>query len=412
MSTILAYTSPSLGNLYPIAALLCELRRRGHRIVLKTHVAGQPVGRRAGFDVTPVDPGIEAIAMTDWMARTGWQAIKTGFRVFADRAALEVDDLRCAVAASRPDALLIDANCWGAAAFAEAADLPWASFWPYPPYLPSPAVPPFGLGLRPRHGVLGRVRDGVVGTAINGLLDRSMIEPLGRIQRALGTQPISSADDFIRRAPLVLVGTAEPFEYPRPDWGERVSLIGPCEFGAPATIRARRSSERPTVLVTNSSERQGDDALPVVAMAALAEQPVSVIATFPCGVPDGIHIPDNATVHSFAEHGPLLDTAACAITHGGMGATQKALARGVPVCVVPFGRDQFEVARRVEMSRSGTRLVGRRLSPPRLRSAVLKAMTMTAGARRVADGFAAAGGPRRGADLLEYRLLGMPATGG
>ena len=29
-----------------------------------------------------------------------------------------------------------------------------------------------------------------------------------------------------------------------------------------------------------------------------------------------------------------------------MGATQKALAHGVPVCAVPFGRDQFEVARR------------------------------------------------------------------
>jgi hypothetical protein len=30
-----------------------------------------------------------------------------------------------------------------------------------------------------------------------------------------------------------------------------------------------------------------------------------------------------------------------------LGTTQKALARGVPVCVVPHGRDQFEVARRV-----------------------------------------------------------------
>ena len=30
-----------------------------------------------------------------------------------------------------------------------------------------------------------------------------------------------------------------------------------------------------------------------------------------------------------------------------MGITQKALAAGVPVCAVPFGRDQFEVARRV-----------------------------------------------------------------
>ncbi|MCV7070521.1 glycosyltransferase, partial [Mycobacterium rufum] len=50
------------------------------------------------------------------------------------------------------------------------------------------------------------------------------------------------------------------------------------------------------------------------------------------------------------------------MTHGGMGITQKALARGIPVCAVPFGRDQFEVARRVQVARCGTRLPARRLS--------------------------------------------------
>ena len=62
----------------------------------------------------------------------------------------------------------------------------------------------------------------------------------------------------------------------------------------------------------------------------------------------------------FVAHGPILDRAACAITHGGMGATQKALARGVPVCAVPFGRDQFEVARRVEVAGAGIRLAAKR----------------------------------------------------
>jgi UDP:flavonoid glycosyltransferase YjiC (YdhE family) len=47
----------------------------------------------------------------------------------------------------------------------------------------------------------------------------------------------------------------------------------------------------------------------------------------------------NAHVERFVSHGPLLDRADCAVTHGGMGATQKALASGVPVCVVALGRD-------------------------------------------------------------------------
>jgi UDP:flavonoid glycosyltransferase YjiC (YdhE family) len=100
-------------------------------------------------------------------------------------------------------------------------------------------------------------------------------------------------------------------------------------------------------------------------------------------------------------HAPILERAACAITHGGAGATQKALAAGVPVCVVPFGRDQLEVARRVAVAGAGTRLPASRLNAERLRRRVREAMTMRAGARRVAEGFAAAGGPTAAADAFE-----------
>jgi hypothetical protein len=95
-----------------------------------------------------------------------------------------------------------------------------------------------------------------------------------------------------------------------------------------------------------------------------------------------------------------------------MGTTQKALARGVPVCAVPHGRDQYEVARRVEVSRSGTRLPAKKLTPTRLKSKVLQAMSMTAGAHRVAVGFQATGGAPHGADVIERRLLGLAVLTG
>jgi hypothetical protein len=69
-----------------------------------------------------------------------------------------------------------------------------------------------------------------------------------------------------------------------------------------------------------------------------------------------------------------------------MGTTQKALVRGVPVCVVPQGRDQFEVARRVEVAGCGTRLLARNLTAARLRDKVRQTMAMTDSARRVAAG--------------------------
>jgi len=118
-------------------------------------------------------------------------------------------------------------------------------------------------------------------------------------------------------------------------------------------------------------------------------------------------MPPNATVRQFVSHDAVLERSVCAVTHGGMGTTVRALDRGVPVCVVPFARDQAEVARRVEVARCGTRLVARRLTAARLRAKVREAMTLTDGAARVAAGFAATGGTARGAQLIEQRLLAM-----
>jgi UDP:flavonoid glycosyltransferase YjiC (YdhE family) len=193
--------------------------------------------------------------------------------------------------------------------------------------------------------------------------------------------------------------------------GEGVQLIGPCvvypvQHVVPEWLAA---VDRPIVLVTTSSEKQADTTLVHTALAALKDEPVHVVATLPAGRADEVAASRDATVLQFVSHGLVLDRAVCAVTHGGMGATQKALARGIPVCVVPFGRDQLEVARRVEVARCGTRLPAKKLSPSRLRAKVREAMTMTGGAKRVAAGFEATGGAARGADLFEQRLLGLDA---
>ena len=128
MATILAYTSPAFGNLYPIVALMTELQRRGHRIVLRTLADGVSAGRDLGFESSAIDQRIEAAVMSDWMETNSRAALKSAFGVFGRRAAYEVEDLRGLIAQVRPDVLVIDANCWGAAAAADACSVPWLSF--------------------------------------------------------------------------------------------------------------------------------------------------------------------------------------------------------------------------------------------------------------------------------------------
>jgi MGT family glycosyltransferase len=411
MATILAYTSPALGHLLPISALLSELSRRGHTVHVRTLSTGVATGQRLGFATDVIDPRIAGIQHDDWKATNPRAALKLSVAVFGRRAAYEVPDLADAVARVHPDGLLVDVNCWGALSAAEAGDIPWTCFSPYTPPLQSLGVPPFGLGLKPLPGVLGRIRDASVRTVVTMSIERVMLPPINRIRADLNLRPVASIDEFLRRAPLMLVASGKPFQYSQTDWGDAVQMIGPCVLDpAPDAIPDWLGTiDRPIVLVTTSSEKQADTKLILTAMAALADEPIYVVATVPAGQPNEYATSPGATVCRFVPHGLVLNRAVCAVTHGGMGATQKALTHGVPVCVVPFGRDQFEVARRVEVARCGTRLAAKKLSPLRLRAKVREAMTMTDGAKLVAAGFVATGGVAHGADLFEQRVLGLSA---
>ena len=117
--------------------------------------------------------------------------------------------------------------------------------------------------------------------------------------------------------------------------------------------------------------------------------------------PSGLEPPPNVRIERFVPHTPVIERAACVVCHAGMGITQKALAHGVPVVAIPFGRDQPEVSRRVEVAGAGVRLALRSLDAGRLRAAVHAAMDLRPGAEAVARAFASAGGPARAADALE-----------
>jgi MGT family glycosyltransferase len=414
MAVILAYGSPALGHVYPLAALLVELAQRGHQVHLRTMAGQVDAMRAAGLRAEAVDPRIEAIDGQDWLASGALGVLKRSTDVLCRRAVLEVADYRRAVDEVRPDAAIVDANCWGAISAADSGDVPWSVFSPFTPYLRSRYAPPFGPGLRPLTGVVGGIRDGVMRPVVRLLFDRPVLPRINAIRVGLSLPPVESVDALMRRAPLLLAVGGEPFEYPHPDWPDTVHFIGSCvlEQDWRHVPRWLAAVDRPIVLVGTSSIAQGDEQLGRTALLALADQPVHVVVTFPAGIPAGLPRTVNSTVCRFVPHAAVLERAMCVVTHGGMGTTVKALDRGVPVCVVPFARDQAEVARRVEIAGCGTRLPPKRLTPQRLRRAVLRASTMTAGARRVAAGFAATGGVQRGAVLIEQRLLSVRARAG
>ena len=406
MARVLAYTSPARGHLYPLTPILVELMGRGHDVALRTLSSQVPIMREQGFEAAPISPRIEEIKHDDWKASSARESLARSVGTFLARSEHDAADLRHAIDETRPEVLVVDINTWGAMAVAEAWGGPWATFCPFPLPLSSRDAPPFGPGFAPARGPLGRLRDRIARPLVLGTVERTMIPKINEVRQRLDLEPLRNADGLFTRTPLLLYLTAEPFEYPRSDWPDNIVMVGPCDWDPPANPPDWLGEiDRPIVLVTTSSEFQADERLAQAALDGLANENVYVVATLPSGDRGSLRIPSNARVEQFVSHGLVLDRAACAVTHGGMGATQKALARGVPVCAVPFGRDQLEVARRVEVAEAGSRLPAKQLTPERLRAKVREAMDRTDGARRISSAFAAAGGAEAAASAIEERLV-------
>jgi UDP:flavonoid glycosyltransferase YjiC (YdhE family) len=371
-------------------------------VALRTLAGEVEAMRRRGFNAAPIAAEVEALASDDWRARTLGGALMRAVNTCCARAPHEAADLLGAIEGNRPDALIVDALAWGALSVAEAWSGPWACSSPFPLPLPSRDGPPMGPGFPPARGPLGKLRDRVFRSLSSAGFQRLVDTRMGRVRAGLGLRPLAGPAEMFLAAPLLLCMTAEPFEYPRPDWPERIVMVGPCSWEPAGVLPAELVGiEKPLILVSTSSDFQDDGRLVSTALEALEAEPVHVVATLPAARAGRLRIPANATILDFAPHSPILGRCACAITHGGMGVTQKALGFGVPVCVVPFGRDQPEVARRVEVAAAGSRLPARRLRPDRLRAKVREAAACRPGAERIARAFAEAGGPRAAADAFE-----------
>jgi len=408
VSRFLIYAGAGHGHVYPLAATADALRRRGHQVVLRAGRGGVETLRGLGFAAEPIRREVEEREDDSWQARTPLGGMRRSVAGCMDRFPYEAADVRDAVEAEQPDALLVDNLSWGASAAAEGSGLPWAQAAVFPLPLTTPDAPPFGLGLKPARGRAGRIRDAVVRSSALPMFNR-LLPSVNAGRARVGVKPIEQLNDVYMTAPLVVAYTAEPLEYPREHLPASVRLVGPAVWDPGVSGDAPpwlAEIDRPIVLVTVSTLFQNDAKLIQTTLDALADEPVVVVATTASIDPSQFGVPRNARVERFVPHSLVLPRATCVVCHGGSGITGKALMEGVPVCVVPFARDQFEIARRIEVAGAGARLPAARLKAGRLRRAVERARGCRGGAERAGQLLRAAGGAEAAADALE----GLPVA--
>jgi len=92
-------------------------------------------------------------------------------------------------------------------------------------------------------------------------------------------------------------------------------------------------------------------------ISGLAGEPVEVVVTLGKAL-EGLRLQSsaNVTILPHAPHDDILTQARAVVTHGGHGTIMRSLRHGVPLVVLPMGRDQNDNAARVDYHGAGLRL--------------------------------------------------------
>jgi MGT family glycosyltransferase len=284
------------------------------------------------------------------------------------------------------------------------------------PYMiPRPGIPPLGTGWMPGKGPLGRLRDRSA-AAVTLAVFRSWMPGLNRTRAEVGLPPVRDLPGLMARADRILVCSSPSYDFASGSVPANVRYVGPQLEDHPGQGSDRWAGPpaQPLVLVGLSSTVMRQEGLLQRAADALGQLPVrGLITTGPAVDPAVICAPDNVTVTRWARHADVLPHCSAVITHGGHGTVMKALIAGVPLIVVPLGRDQPDNAGRVVHAGAGIRL-RKNATASALRTAVSRVTEdprYRAAARRMAARLASERDDNRAVAELEQVAARGPATG-
>ncbi|WP_068278648.1 nucleotide disphospho-sugar-binding domain-containing protein [Aldersonia kunmingensis] len=384
MNTYLFALVDGGGTVPPELAVARLLHERGHRVVVLAEDSMRADVDATGATFRPWTHATNRASRLpeddpyrDWECTNPLQMFALLLDLqFVGPAPAYAQDTATAIAEIEPDLVVCSMFAMGAMAAAEAAGLPFDVLLPNIYLLPATGQPPIGLGLKPARGPLGRLRD----TTINAVVGRQWakgVEGINALRTSLGLAPVDAFFDHIRGARRHLVLTSPEFDFTT-EPPANVRYVG-AVLDDPAWAATEPWSapdgDDPLVLVSLSSTFQDQAATLQRIVDGLATLPVrAVVTTGPALDPATITAPDNVTVVAAAPHSQILTQAAAVITHGGHGTVVRALAAGVPLVILPHGRDQADNAVRVTTRGAGV-MLARKAAPKKIAAAVQKVVT-------------------------------------
>jgi UDP:flavonoid glycosyltransferase YjiC (YdhE family) len=301
----------------------------------------------------------------------------------------------------RPDVVVSDILTLAPALAAEMAGLRRATLIPHVYPVHEPGLPFFAIGARPARTPVGRALWRAAEPVLNAGLRRGRRE-LNETRAGVGLAPLEELHGGLS-SDLVLVGTFPQLEYPR-RWPSHTHVVGPLEFELEHRDVELPPGEAPLVVVAPSTAQDPDGRLVRVALGALADEPVRVLATTNRRGEPLPEAPANAVVVDWLSYSQAMALADVVICHGGHGTVCRALAAGVPVLCCPAVGDMSENGARVQWAGAGLMLPWRLTNAASLPVVVRRLLddpSFGEAARRFASWAGENDGAERAAALVE-----------
>lgn len=420
--SLLLCSTPVHGHVTPLLSVARALVAAGHDVRFLTgaryRTAVEATGARwvalpptVDFDDTAIDA-----AFPERVGLQGVEGAKWDLQnIFLRPAPAQLAAIDDQVAASPVDAVLAESLFLGVMlllARPRAERPPVINLGIVPLGLRSRETAPFALGIPPRAGVLGRIRNALLHT----VTERIIFRDLQRAAEAMTIQTVghplqTAAMNYPATADAVVQFSVPAFEYPRNDLTVPVHFVGPVSLAtasdAPLPQWWSDLDGKTVVHVTQGTVANLDlEDLILPTGRALADRDVIVVATTGGRpIPPNVQLPANMRIAEYLPYDQLLPRLSAFVTNGGYGGVHYALAHGVPVIVTGNTEDKAEVAARIAWSGAGIRLKPGRngLDEQMIASAVNDVLT-TASYRqncaRIGAEIAAASGPSGIAAIL------------
>ncbi|MCD5347031.1 hypothetical protein [Agromyces sp. S2-1-8] len=233
MADVMIAVTPFHGHAAPMAAVAAAFVEAGHSVRVDTGEAYAARFEAVGAEVlrwrTAPDFDEHDLAAT-FPALAGRkgprQLLLNVEHLFVRTGSGQFDDLRAAFAARPWDVIVAESTSLGAALVAESTGTPWATVALTPLTLPSIALPPPGLALRPARGGPGRARDRLL-HRVARLVTRPIQRAYAEQRLAAGLPPTATTFDEACYSPqLVCANGVAELENPRPEASGRLRSVG------------------------------------------------------------------------------------------------------------------------------------------------------------------------------------------